>query len=478
MKKTLISITMLTAFLFFGCGTVNDESSFLKKYSLKTVQTDAKTAKLIISSLANTTDGYIMTGSISVDQQNTDNRGEDGLLLKTDSNGNIEKALYIMYYDENIARTYPVNENFYDIAKSTNNKYLAITQISPTGVYTEATTFLTLFDDNLNIITAGTYNTSIGGLYIRHVKPLNDGTFLLIGDAEAAYDQYGNIVTLGAVVKMDIYGNVLWAKSYTTTEYYENYGYGSTTGDDWHYNDAAVTDDAIYISGYSINSFAQSSILLIKLDLNGNLIWAKEYNRKDDENYYPATGYDIVSVDNYLYLPFKDNDNTYTINNYGMLKIDYNGNVVDNKIYYNDNYMDEFALDSDSHGDIYIGYGPDFIKTDKNLLPIKSYTVYGGIKNGMRVDKNDNPLFFSFNQSGSLAQYAESYVTKFVDDKSCNDTYSHCDDITLSTTSDTFYVKSYDNSQVKFINLSISKNLNYQGGTIDNIQVTDLCSEE
>jgi hypothetical protein len=417
MKTLLLPI----ALLFLGCGLSNDtdtkneepviQTPFLKSYSLKTTQPNAITAKVIISSSTSSDDGYIMTGSISIDQNNTNNRGEDGLILKTDNNGNLIKSIYVMYYNSNINPTYAVNENFYDVAKSADI-YLTITQISPTGSYSTKSTFLAFFDKDLNIKTAGLYKTSFGGVYAKHVKAFNDGSFLLIGDADVTQDSYGNIIKIGTVTKIDANGNVIWSKSYNSPEYYVNYGYGASSGDNWYYSNAVITKDAIYISGYFINSFAQSSILLIKLDLNGNFIWAKEYNRKYNDNYYPSIGFDIINVNNNLIIPFKDNDNQYTIESYGSLKVDYNGNVIDNKIYYHSTYLDEFALDKDTANNIYIGYGSSFLKTDASLNPLKTYSIYGGIKKGVKI-QNNTPVFLTFNQTGNYAQYAKTLSQKW-----------------------------------------------------------------
>ena len=482
--KKLISF-IVASFLITGCGTSNDNSNtpvvqtqnpFIKEYTLNNIYSNAVIAKLIISSSTNTNDGYIFSGSITIDQNNTDNRGDDGLIIKTDYNGSLIKAIYVMYNDENVTRSYPVNENFYDVAKSFNNIYITITQISPTGSYSGTTNFLTLFDENLNVLSAGLYKTSLGGLYAKHVKAMNDGSFLLIGDADVTQDEYGNIRQLGTVTKIDSNGNVIWSKSYSSSQYYINYGYGSSVGDDWHYQNAVITNDAIYISGYSINSYAQSSILLIKLDLNGNFIWAKEYNRKKDDNYYPSVGYDIINIDDNLVIPFKDNDNTYTTENYGTLKIDYNGNIIDNKIYYHGTYLDEIALDNDNDNNIYIGYGSDFIKTDLNLIPYKSYSIYGGIKKNLEVDDYNNVLFFSFNQGGSYAQFAQAYVTKFVNDKSCNISYSSSQDINITTEHDIFETKEYNSTQTNYNNVSIIKNNYYKSGSAVNIKVIDMCN--
>lgn len=162
-----------------------------------------------------------------------------------------------------------------------------------------------------SVISAKTFGTN--DTYPRNTVISNDGNFLTVGASNASggfgatdnylvkssfdgttiwakrfgrgaedfghnlmEDEAGNIITIGYtrgyegatrkgfVAKFDVLGNLLWNKEYVV-------GTGQT-----YLNYCTMIDDFYYFSGYSnASSSGSDDILIVKTDLDGNLIWSK-----------------------------------------------------------------------------------------------------------------------------------------------------------------------------------------------------------
>lgn len=131
--------------------------------------------------------------------------------------------------------------------------------------------------------------------------------------------------------KIDINGNVMWAKAY---------GGSANEGSAIHY----INNNSIFSFGIS-NSFSGSQYngLLIKTDTLGNLIWAKSISCPSGYNYQ------FGQYENNKRLLTITGMSSYSTTNWEFLtmQIDTNGNVVNNKVY-------SFSPDND--------YGLSFVK--------------------------------------------------------------------------------------------------------------------
>lgn len=132
-------------------------------------------------------------------------------------------------------------------------------------------TYLVKTDSHGNPIWKKQYDISIGGFECFYdLIELPDSNYLVTG-------VYTNTVTNdddGFLAKIDIGGNIIWLQKYM------------------HPDDDEITamrltpDGKVILVGYTFSSGTYSDVLLIKTDLNGNLIWRKRFGNAFAEKYY------------------------------------------------------------------------------------------------------------------------------------------------------------------------------------------------
>ncbi len=122
----------------------------------------------------------------------------------------------------------------------------------------------------------------------RCIKQTNDGGYILVGDSDWFWNSddrklYGDIL----LMKLDAYGDTVWAKKY-----------GGMYWDEGH--DVLVTEDDGFLVLGSTDRYGpnRNEVYLIKTDSNGDTLWTKKYGRYESD-----FGYSIV----------KTNDNGYII---------------------------------------------------------------------------------------------------------------------------------------------------------------------
>lgn len=211
-------------------------------------------------------------------------------------------------------------------------------------------------DANGNIYTAGTFNgaTSIFG-----------------SDTLVRTLKYSNLGSSIFIAKYDSLGNNMWAK-----------GFGSTRNDTYISNSVNDAAGNIYLTGSFSDSIVFDSILLtaphttfgslyvspyrsfsIKLDANGNVLWAKTI----ESGYYFNSNITTASVldkNNNLFLLgyFTDSLNFASVSlfNGGLFiaKYDDNGNELWIKSWPTEGLMENLCrMDIDSMGNFYVGGG-------------------------------------------------------------------------------------------------------------------------
>jgi hypothetical protein len=249
------------------------------------------------------------------------------LLIKTDANGNVQWA-----------KTYggTGNDGASSVQQTSDGGYIVAGNTASFGAG-GYDVFLIKTDANGNVQWAKTYGgTNYDGA--SSVRQTSDGGYIVAGSTISfgvgGYDVF--------LIKTDANGNVQWAKTY------------GGTGHDWAYS-VQQTSDGGYIlaGGTSPYSTAIYDVLLIKTDANGNVQWAKTYNRGADEH---ATSVQQTSDGGYI----------VTGRNFSLLKTDANGNVQWAKYYSSYN---EFVQQTSDGGYMSLGSfgdGPHIIKTDAN----------------------------------------------------------------------------------------------------------------
>jgi len=125
-------------------------------------------------------------------------------------------------------------------------------------------------------------------------------------------DMYGGSFDI-AVIKLDTNGNLLWQKKI------------GGTGNDYCYGIAVDSFNNVYLNGYqNSDSSGIADMAVIKLDTNGNLLWQKKIGGNEIEN---GKAIAIDSNDN-IYLNGGQNSDSYGGYDYGVIKLDSDGNIL------------------------------------------------------------------------------------------------------------------------------------------------------
>lgn len=167
--------------------------------------------------------------------------------------------------------------------------------------------FLTKTDVNGNI----SWSKVFGGSSFEtsyHVLQTNDGGYILAGGSSSfgssSYEMY--------IVKTDNNGNILWQTSLDATDKYSASHIIQTAGGDY------------VISGFSLDASSNyNGAIVLKLNSAGNVLWAKKYSNSEDAAFsiYPTSDNGFILT-----------GNTKSINSVSydilLLKIDSNGNQI------------------------------------------------------------------------------------------------------------------------------------------------------
>jgi len=239
--------------------------------------------------------GYVIVG-------NTSNYGAgptDVYIIKVDGNGDCVWA-----------KTYGGNgfDSGYAITKSYDGGYVIAGYIYSYGGEND-NVYIIKVDSNGDCVWAKAYG---GSGYDRGytITKSDDGGYVIAGYTTSygagSYDVY--------IIKVDSNGNCVWAKAYGGSGY-EWGGYGVTKSEDGGYIITGYTDS------YGAGNY---DIYIIKVDSNGDCVWAKTYGGSNDDRGYTITkSYDsgyVIAGDTRSY--GAGNSDVY------ITKIDDNGNQV------------------------------------------------------------------------------------------------------------------------------------------------------
>ena len=218
--------------------------------------------------------------------------------------------------------------------------------------------FLTKLDSNGRVI----YAHQFGG--IKSECGLNIATNYANNTYLTGYFQdtvnFGNVSLTSKgecdifVVKLEKYGNVVWAKSFGGTG--NDIGYGITSDLVGNIYLTGCFKEQVNFSGITLNSPGKKDIFVVKLNSNGNLVWAKNFGGSGVKN-APS----IVT---------NRSGNIYLTGNF-------NGTAT----------FDSNTLTSKGEWDVFVAQ----IKSNGNIIWAKNF---GGLKNdicyGIATDKTDS----------------------------------------------------------------------------------------
>jgi len=219
------------------------------------------------------------------------------------------------------------------------------------------------------------------------------------------------------VIKLATNGNVLWNKAIGGFE--DDYGNGI----------AVDGSGNVYVTGYQeSDSFGGDDYGVIKLDTNGNLLWQKKIGR---------SGADVgrgIAVDGSgnVYLNGYQSSDRYGGDDYGVIKLDTNGNLLWQKKIGGTGNDQGYAIAVDGSGNVYLTgvyvfrtynrisyYG--VIKLDSNGNEVWQKKIGGGSYDqghGIAVDGSGNVYLNGWQDSDSFGGYDYGVMKLYTDQES------------------------------------------------------------
>jgi hypothetical protein len=200
-------------------------------------------------------DGYLLAG-----WTNSFGAGNlDGWLVRVDSQG-----------DSLWSRTYggPYQDQIYTIIPSGDGDFLLAgwTNSFGAGAYD---VWLVKVDSLGNLSWQKTYGES-GSDYANCIIPTDDGGYLLAGFTSS----WGAVVEDGLLLKINAQGGSLWARTYNY-RLYEKF-----------FSVIPTEDDGYLLTGGTRVANANEDIWLVKVDENGDTLWARTYGGSSVEEAY------------------------------------------------------------------------------------------------------------------------------------------------------------------------------------------------
>lgn len=190
-------------------------------------------------------------------------------------------------------------DNLSDIVETTNQDYLTVGQaiISNTS-YLSAT----LLDNNGNLVWAYRYDDGFNNVtnQKRAIVKADGNNFFIINPINTGSNNLDILI-----IKIDNQGNVLWAKSY------------GGSGDDICRSIKKANDGNYVLCGNTTSIGFDEDAFLMKMDVNGNILWNRAYGDNGDDYFEEVEPY-ISGVDSFYYLAgrsssFSGNQDIYLV---------------------------------------------------------------------------------------------------------------------------------------------------------------------
>lgn len=290
-------------------------------------------------------------------------------LIKFDSAGNLiwQKKFYLSTNSASLAKNFRIdsNDNLYGFYQT----YLWKISSSGSEIWTKDMNLENSFIENIDI-------DSNGNVYC--------------------------ILELGGVVALDSSGDILWQiKTYDNT---------APDGDIDYLNDIKVTDSAIYLTGSILPYEANFMGLIVKLDLDGNLIWRYKIDSGTTLTTLLQAGICINTTNNYIYTAINSsaNDGTsiFTLEDAGAtLSIVSQARYADSIIQLLDRFTESITLDNNGNHLICLkaeGISLDpyiSLALDDSSTLTRSFTIFNGVNPAANSESLQTIQVYSANKS-------------------------------------------------------------------------------
>ena len=229
--------------------------------------------------------GYLIGGSYRQDRRLDSNRSIDAWLMRVDARGKLKWSKVFWHPNK---KACCAEEGFHDLIATAPNRYVAVGNI------------LSLSEDNrhrvpmlIQINKGGKvlwkkylntpYDEHAPSLLIQSITPIGNGEFVGVGSAPLRFwddeHHFYYYKTFSWMVRIRGDGEVIASKVFRNNALVDKYGWG---GD---FYASAVKNGYLYMLGSILdpeNSVPQ--LLLIKSDLDGNIVWAKTIRQKIDQD--------------------------------------------------------------------------------------------------------------------------------------------------------------------------------------------------
>jgi Secretion system C-terminal sorting domain len=324
-----IVLSILTQLLF----TARAQQPFQKTYAADTAFVEY--AKDEFSAILPTPNGYLLAGST----QGYQNISSAGLLVWVDSNGVATQS--ISYRDGYINR-------FKSLADAGNGNVM----LAGTGAicnFEQCPTKMVVANINPQGQTNWSFEVSGGGYnYGQSIKAAANGNYI----ASGWYDNFGEQRGYDVLAtKLTAAGDTLWVRAYGTAD--NEYTYDATETSSGH---VVVTANQ------------NGNILLVKLQPDGSLLWAKNYGR--------GAARKIISTPNgYLIAGHKSAGGVFEITDPFILKVDTNGTPQYFKTFYGADYDYLSDIQPTANGYILAGTTTSFAYDVTDLYLINCDTL-------------------------------------------------------------------------------------------------------
>jgi len=216
-----------------------------------------------------------------------------------------------------------------------------------------------------------------------------DGNNLVIG-AQSTMDNYGSWL-----LKVDLNGSILWQKII-----YRGQNTEFSVMD-------VIFDGANYVYLFRNGASDGDNISLVKLNLNGNLIWAKDYNFGNFEYPYKL----LRDANSYVVVGFRCQDGNCSTSNSSddiiIFKTDTNGNIIWSKL-----YSSNMAgwLSEDRAYDIAIDYDGNYLVS--GFVRASSNSSYPIV---LKINRSNGNLiwarYWDTPPSNTASNYAKSVIS-------------------------------------------------------------------
>jgi hypothetical protein len=368
----------------FSSGGCFVETNFKNLYELNASNqgTAINPSIMFVSGLA-LKDGYIVGGSISQNLHNPSNQGLDGYVAKLDRSGNVVWS-FVLYNDEDYQ--YRMDE-WVQVYQIDNDFFVGLTKYNREGSGAKIRAALVGFNGSGKIlwkkqIFMPSAIDDFDGEYLRitNIVPLHNQNFLLVGEAKPRFlDDQGNPIypQVAVAIRMNSKGEVIWSKLYNGEKFYFPYASGTSA---WGFINGIEKNGSIYLVGYLNHTidFGGSSILIAKLDQNGQLLWRYAYNRKQGTQIYSdlaTAAWSVVSVPQGLALSFTD-ANYGSASMEGVMIVDENG-ALKKAVIVGEPRTGNYSPLRKKGSMLYLGLNENIMVMDEKLRPIHS--IAGGI---------------------------------------------------------------------------------------------------